>query len=34
MKFKYLPYNKKLKEKSRKLRNEMTAAEKSYGMNI
>ncbi len=28
MKFKYLPYNKKLKEESRKLRNEMTAAEK------
>jgi very-short-patch-repair endonuclease len=28
IKYKYLPYNKKLKESARKLRNEMTAAEK------
>lgn len=28
MKIKYLPYNIKLKEKARKMRNEMTAAEK------
>ena len=28
MKFKYLPYNKKLKDRARKLRNEMTPAEK------
>jgi len=33
MKYDYLPYNKKLKEKARELRNDMTAAEKKlwYG---